>query len=91
MLEPLPRLPVTDQGVFIPKTWFGSAREVALTKQINGQIVLMPLGAGNEESAVDAETGCAEESIWDLGSDPIADDRITDGSVNLDKYLYGAP
>lgn len=89
MIEPFPRLPVTDQGVFVPKTWFGSATEVTLSKESDGQVVLKPLGPVAETSGV--QSASAPDSVWDLGSDPITDDPITDGSVNLDKYLYGAP
>jgi hypothetical protein len=81
------RLPVTDQGVVVPRTWFGDAKEVAL-RQEEGHIVLEPVARLEGRSPSEQAT-VNRESIWSLGSDPIAGDPITDSSVNHDQYLYG--
>ena len=82
------RLPVTDQGVVIPREWLGTATEVTVRRE-NGHIVVdtlnQPLADGPKDKPEDSDA-----PIWSWGSDPITDDPITDGSINLDHYLYGA-
>lgn len=87
MLEQYPRLPVTDQGVVIPKAWLGDAKEVEL-RAVNGEIVVVPVGLGRQESAI--EPWSADDPIWQFGKNPV-DIDITDASTNLDKYLYDDP
>lgn len=79
------RLPVTDQGVTIPKIWLGNAVEVDM-RSINGEIVVVPVASVRAP----LEPYGPEDSIWNIGKNPV-DDEITDGSVNHDKYLYGDP
>jgi hypothetical protein len=78
------RLPVTEAGVIIPKELFGDAVEVTVRRE-QDRILLRPVQ--NTEPAPSAGTSLG--SIWDLGSQPIKDDPITDSSVNHDRYLYG--
>jgi hypothetical protein len=80
------RFPVTDQGVVIPKTWFGSATEVEL-REDNGRLVLSPVSHPAEDRA---EPWDPDDPIWAWGNDPI-DAGVFDASVNLDKYLYDDP
>jgi hypothetical protein len=87
MLEQYPRLPVTDQGVFIPKVWFGEAKEVEL-RAVNGEIVVVPLGRQTRSAPVAPYS--SEDPIWEFGKHPV-DDGPSDASVNLDKYLYDDP
>jgi hypothetical protein len=81
------RLPVTDVGVVVPKSWFGGASEVEVS-QISGQIILAPAPGPTREEPKPAAVD-PNDPIWSWGTDPIKDDPITDGSVNLDRYLYG--
>jgi hypothetical protein len=87
MLEQYHRLPVTDQGVVIPKVWFGEATEVELREE-NGRLWLFPV-SHSTESPLPAPFD-PEDPIWNWGKDPV-DTGITDASVNLDKYLYDDP
>lgn len=80
------RLPVTDQGVVVPKDWFGQAQEVVVRNE-NGRVNLEPVATQLPAASPGATPKSA--SIWDLGSDPIMDDAITDSSTNHDHYLYG--
>ena len=80
------RLPVTDQGVVVPKNWFGQAKEVVVRNE-NGRVNLEPVAAQAPVTSASAPPKLA--SIWDLGTDPIMDDAITDSSTNHDRYLYG--
>jgi hypothetical protein len=82
------RLPVTDQGVVVPKVWFGQATEVVLRNE-NGQLTLEPVTSKPGSDGATPTASPIAESIWDLGSDPILDDPISDSSVNHDQYLYG--
>jgi hypothetical protein len=68
MLEPYPRLPVTDEGVFIPKTWLGEAKEVEL-RAVNGEIFVVPVG-GKEQSP-SLEPYSPEDPIWQFGKNPV--------------------
>jgi hypothetical protein len=81
------RLPVTDQGVVLPRVSFGDAKEVEVRAE-NGVVHVAPLS----EIAADPNSPGpipADDPLWQLCDDPI-DDDITDASTNLDKYLYGA-
>ncbi|WP_428307483.1 hypothetical protein [Lacipirellula sp.] len=80
------RLPVTDQGVVVPKGWFGQAQEVVVRNE-NGRVNLEPVATQSPPAPTSATPKSA--SIWDIGSDPIMDDAITDSSTNHDRYLYG--
>jgi hypothetical protein len=63
---------VTEQGVLVPREFFGVAEEVEIRKE-NGVVVVLPIGD--------------EDPIWNLGKDPITC-GVTDASVNHDKYIY---
>lgn len=80
------RLPVTDQGVVIPKSWFGNATEVTL-REVNGEISVIPLASGDASAT---EAYAPNDPIWDLGKNPIKL-GISDASVNHDWYIYGDP
>jgi hypothetical protein len=79
------RLPVTDDGVLVPKVWLGDASEVML-RNVNGEITIVPVGPA--KAAIKPYS--PQDSIWEFGKNPVAD-GITDGSVNHDKYLYDDP
>lgn len=64
---------VTEQGVVLPKQWFGGATEVEIRREGN-QIVVVPCRP--------------DDPIRQLGRDPISAD-VDDASVNHDRYLYG--
>jgi virulence-associated protein VagC len=66
------KLPVTDQGLLIPKELLGKIDEVEVTIQ-GDRIIITP--------------GKDHPSIWDLGSDPVECD-VTDAAINHDRYLY---
>ncbi len=84
------RLPVTDQGVVIPKQWLGTATEVEVRRE-NGHIVVEAVAPSGAEPTKAKPSGYdPNDPIWSWGRDPI-DIGITDGSVNLDKYVYGDP
>jgi hypothetical protein len=80
------KLPVTENGVTLPKAWFGDATEVEV-RQENGHVSIEPvkqtapaLGRGRPYDP--------DDPIWQLGK-KTSDLEITDASVNLDQYLYG--
>ena len=79
------RFPVTDEGVVIPKVWFGDATEVEVRLE-NGQLVVVPVESSQEKKKI--EPYSPEDPIWSLGKNPITIDSIDDASTNLDKYLY---
>jgi len=79
------RLPVTDQGVMIPKVWFGNAKEVELRAQ-NGLVLVAPLDSAVDRSNTESPVP-ADDPLWRLCENPI-DLDVTDASTNLDKYLY---
>ena len=81
------RLPVTDQGVVIPKAWFGDATEVAL-REVDGEIKVTPL-TSNETSAT-TEAFAPDDPIWDLGKHPVKL-GVDDAAQNHDRYIYGDP
>ena len=82
------RLPVTDEGVAIPKELLGDAVEVVVSRE--GRNVLVKfVTADDKHNASQASGSNAQDSIWNLRNDPITDDPITDSSVNHDRYLYG--
>ncbi len=73
---------VSEQGLLIPRELLGPAEEFEIRPQGNGVfvepvVVAPPLP--DEESA--------EDSIWDLGKNP-GNSGVSDGSVNLDAYIY---
>src|SRR5690606_29044475 len=83
-------LPVTEQGLVIPREWFGSEAEVMVRRE-NGLLVVEAVAAPEAAPAKAGPSGYdPNDPIWSWGSDPI-DIGITDGSVNLDKYVYGDP
>lgn len=82
------RLPVTDEGVVLPKRWFGQAKEVVVRNE-NGQLKLETVASQPQATTALSSDQSTASSIWDLGSDPIMDDPITDSSTNHDQYLYG--
>jgi hypothetical protein len=86
VLEQQSRLPVTDQGVVIPKLWFGDVAMVEVREE-NGRLVLSPVDADVDKKPAPYDPN---DPIWKWGSDPITDDPITAGSTNLDHYLYGS-
>ena len=81
------RLPVTDQGVVIPKAWFGDATEVAL-REVNGEIKVIPLVA--DEASAATEAFAPDDPIWDFGKHPVKL-GVVDAAQNHDQYLYGDP
>lgn len=82
------RLPVTDEGVVLPKVWFGQAKEVVVRNE-NGQLKLETVALQPQSTTASPGEQSKAPSIWDLGSDPITDDPITDSSAKHDQYLYG--
>ena len=87
MLEQHPRLPVTDQGVVVPKVWFGEASMVEVHLE-NGRLTLLPVAP--ESTAQKPAPYDPDDPIWKWGQDPV-DIDLTDGAVNHDKYLYDDP
>ena len=63
---------VTEQGVIVPKKFLKGIKEVEIRKD-NSVILVVPV---------------TEDPIFALGSQPIADDNITDASERHDAYLY---
>ena len=63
---------VTKQGVVVPKKFLKGIKEVEIRKD-NSVILVVPV---------------TEDPIFALGSQPIADDNITDASEHHDAYLY---
>ena len=80
------KLPVTDAGVTLPKVWFGDATEVEVRRE-NGHVEIEPSVPVDIKSKP-VEPYDPDDPIWELGK-KTSDLNITDGSVNLDKYLYG--
>ncbi len=62
---------LTEQGLFLPKEFFGDVEEVEIYKEHN-RIVIVPTAL--------------KDSILSLGQQPIAVD-VDDASVNHDAYL----
>ena len=62
---------VTEQGVIVPKRFLKGIKEVEIRKD-NSVILVVPV---------------TEDPIFELGSQPIADD-IEDASENHDTYIY---
>ena len=81
MLE-FDRLPVTEQGVVLPKSMFGQAKEVAVRWE-NGCLLIKAVDPNLDPPLSDR--ALIAPSIWCLGSDPIWDDPISDSSVNHDQ------
>lgn len=84
------RYPVTDQGVTIPKSWFGEAVEVEV-RRVNGQLVLVPLNGALTEVDTNPIPISSDDPAWELGKQPIRMEGIDDASVNLDEYHYDDP
>ena len=82
------RFPVTDEGVVIPKVWFGDATEVEI-RQENGFLVIS-VDTTSAKSQQQPKPVPSNDPLWKLCDDP-ADIEITDASINLDKYLYDEP
>lgn len=80
------RLPVTDQGVTIPKVWFGDATQVELRKD-QGVVVVQPLDVVPEPPPTVGPVP-PDDPLWRL-CENLSDIDVTDASMNLDKYLYG--
>lgn len=82
MLE-FERLPVTEQGVTLPKSLFGQSKEVSVRRE-NGIVYVWAVRPDAE--ATSPTNVSTAESIWSLGSDPILDDPISDSSANHNQY-----
>lgn len=67
------RTKVSENGVLIPKDLLTGITEVDIRKQ-NGVILVIPAGK--------------DDPIFDIGKNPVVS-GVSDGSKNLDKYLYG--
>lgn len=67
------KLPVTNQGLLIPKELLGKSEEVELTIK-GSQIIITPTSVS--------------PSIWDLGKNPVECD-VYDAAIHHDRYLYG--
>jgi len=80
------KLPVTENGVTLPKAWFGDATEVEV-RQENGHVSIEPVGS-KPRTPKQIRPYDPDDPIWQLGT-RTSDLDITDVSVNLDKYLYG--
>jgi len=63
---------VTEQGVLVPKKFLKGIKEVEIRKE-NNVVLVVPV---------------TDDPIFQLGSQPIADD-IADASANHDAYIYG--
>jgi hypothetical protein len=80
------KLPVTENGVTLPKAWFGNATEVEV-RQENGHVRVDPL----EPQATDRGTVQPydpTDPIWQIGK-RMSDQPIPNASAAVDKYLYG--
>ena len=62
---------VTEQGILVPKKFLKGIKEVEIRKE-NSVILVVPV---------------TDDPIFQLGSQPIADD-IEDASENHDAYIY---
>lgn len=80
------RLPVTDQGVTIPKIWFGDATQVELRKD-QGAVVVQPLDVVPEPPPTVGPVP-PDDPLWRLCSIPI-DLDVQDVSADIDRFLYG--
>jgi hypothetical protein len=81
------KLPITENGVTLPKAWFGDATEVEVLQE-NGHVTIEPVEhAGPPRGPI---AYGPDDPIWKLGK-LTSDLEITDASVNLDKYLYDEP
>jgi hypothetical protein len=67
------RVPVSREGIVVPKSFLGNAREVEILT--NGDVIEIILNP-------------KDDPIFELGQDPITDLNITDASINHDKYIY---
>jgi hypothetical protein len=80
------KLPVTENGVTLPKAWFGNATEVE-ARQENGHVHVEPVAQGGPVRH-EVQPYDPDDPIWQLGQ-KTSDLPITDASVSLDTYLYG--
>lgn len=90
------KVKVTEQGVTIPKSLLPDVDEVDIRKR-NGIIEVVPLDENGHvllrelgrKSAHNRKGGIPEDDpIMQMGRNPVRA-GVTDGSVNLDKYIYG--
>ena len=65
---------VTEDGLHLPRDWFGDAKQVEIRRE-GKQIIVILLDE--------------EDPIRKLGSNPVSLD-ITDASTNHDQYLTGS-
>jgi hypothetical protein len=80
------KLPVTENGVQLPKSWFGNAEEVEVRKE-NGHLEITAVEKPTtSESQI--EPYSTNDPIWNLGR-ITSNLPISDASVNLDAHLYG--
>jgi hypothetical protein len=79
------KLPITDAGVTLPKSWFGEATEVSVRRE-NGCVSLEPVAPATSEEQTSKPVP-PDDSLWKF-FELTSDLPITDASVNLDKYLY---
>ena len=83
-------LDVTAEGLVIPAEWLGGIGRVDLRRE-DGRIVLVPVVEGEAPSLpVEPERYSIFDPIHGLGANPV-DCGVTDGSINLDEYVYGDP
>jgi len=68
------KVKVTEKGVVIPRKLLKGIKEVEIRRQ-NGLIVVVPVGE--------------KDPIFNIGKNPVKS-GVTDGSINHDKYIYGA-
>ncbi|MFQ5730763.1 MAG: hypothetical protein ACE5KM_02290 [Planctomycetaceae bacterium] len=66
------KIPVTQEGVVLPRQWFPDVDEVEVRRE-NGCVVVAP--------------ATPDDPIRQLGTDPISVD-VSDASVHHDRYLY---
>ncbi len=66
------KLPVTEQGVLIPRELLGESQEVEVTQ---------------EEEKIIITTIKKTSSIWELGTNPVECD-VKDAATKHDYYLY---
>jgi hypothetical protein len=79
------RLPVTENGITLPREWFGNATEVEV-RQENGHVSIEPVETVCEPKQTSRPVP-GDDPLWKL-FEKASDLPITDASVNLDKYLY---
>jgi hypothetical protein len=78
------RIPVTENGVTLPKEWFGEATEVEV-RQENGHVSIEPVKFVRAPDQAIRPVP-ADDPLWKLFENA-SDLPIADASVNLDKHL----